>query len=393
MTASWPSVKLERILEERRETPSPESILTGNIPIISKIGFDDGKIQLRTELETKTNMILVRPGDLVVSGINAAKGAIAIYGDNEPGPIAATIHYGAYAPRKNQVDARYLWWLLRSQYFRDILLRHVPGGIKTELKATRLLQIPIPLPPFPEQLRVVAQIDALAAKINEARRLRHQATEEADFLSYAAMKDARLRIVSTGIPLTRLGDITEVTSGGTPSREISTFWGGNIPWIKTGELLDGDITGAEEHITSDGIENSSAKIFPEQTILVALYGQGQTRGRTGRLLISAATNQACCAILPNPARLDPKFVQYWLRSLYRDLRETSHGGAQPNWNGGIIKDLQIAIPPQPVQRQMVAYLDGLQAQMGALKRLQAETAAELAALLPTILDKGFKGDL
>ena len=194
---------------------------------------------------------------------------------------------------------------------------------------------------MPDQRRIVARIEELAAKIADARDLRQQAAEETDFLSYAGMKDARQRILSTGIALTRLGDITKVTSGGTPSREISTFWGGNIPWIKTGELSDGDITGAEEHITAEGVGNSSAKIFPEQTILVALYGQGQTRGRTGRLLISAATNQACCAILPNPARLNSKFVQYWLRSLYLDLREDSHGGAQPNWNGGMIKDLRI----------------------------------------------------
>lgn len=184
-----------------------------------------------------------------------------------------------------------------------------------------------------------------------------------------------------------------MTSGGTPSREVATYWNGNIPWIKTGELLDGDIFDAEEYITEEGLHSNSAKLFPPDTILIALYGQGQTRGRTGRLMIHATTNQACCAILPSPTHLEPRYTQYWLRTLYTEMREVSHGGAQPNWNGKMIKSIDMALPSLPEQRRIVAHLDDLQARVDAVKRLQAETRAELDALLPSILDRAFRGEL
>ena len=117
---------------------------------------------------TKTEIILVRPGDLVVSGINAAKGAIAVYDVTQTAPVAATIHYGAYEINRERVNIQFLWWMLRSRYFQELLLEYVPGGIKTELKAKRLLPVPVPLPPLPEQRKSSARIEELAAQIEEA---------------------------------------------------------------------------------------------------------------------------------------------------------------------------------------------------------------------------------
>ena len=129
MNAQWSVVPLGDVLVERQEEPSSSDLAGGVVRIVSKIGFDDGRIQLRVAGQTKTGMILIRPGDLVLSGINAAKGAIAIYGEENSEPIAATIHYGTYIPRKDRTDVRFLWWLLRSRTFKDLLLQYVPGGI------------------------------------------------------------------------------------------------------------------------------------------------------------------------------------------------------------------------------------------------------------------------
>lgn len=163
---SWQSTPLGEVLTERKETPSTAELASGAVRIVSKIGFNDGRIQIRAGTMTRTGMILARPGDLVVSGINAAKGAIAIYGEENSNPVAATIHYGAYIPDKGRVDVRFLWWLLRSQIFRDILDTNLPGGIKTELKPKRLLPIKIPLPSLDEQRRVVSRIEELAVKVD-----------------------------------------------------------------------------------------------------------------------------------------------------------------------------------------------------------------------------------
>ncbi len=244
-----------------------------------------------------------------------------------------------------------------------------------------------------ETRRIVAHIESLARRVNEAQRLREEADYEGELLFASYLKATRHQLLESDFPKSKIGGIATVTSGGTPSRDNPTYWGGDIPWVKTGELIDGDIYDSEEHITEEGMKSSSARLFPPETVLIALYGQGQTRGRTARLMIEATTNQACCAILPTPEILDSRFTQYWQRSLYYEMREKSHGGAQPNWNGGMIKNIEIALPPLDEQRQMVAYLDGLQAKVNALRELQSTSGEELSALMPSILDKAFKGEL
>jgi type I restriction enzyme, S subunit len=356
MKATWPATPLGEILTERQEQPTADLLANGEIRIVEKIGFNDGRIQFRSDCQTKTGMILIRPGDLVVSGINATKGAIALYDEENKSPIAATIHYGSYIPDKSRINIQYLWRLLRSNTFRDLLQEYVPGGIKTELKAKRLLPIPVPLPPLEEQRRIVTRVEELAGRIEEARKLRSRLVEEADLLLYIAARKMRRGLLET-MAVKPIGDITTVTSGGTPDRSNPLYWnGGTIPWIKTGELFDKPIMDSEERITEAGLNNSSAKIFPIDTVLIALYGQGQTRGRTGLLKIPATTNQACAAILPQPEIFESSYIQHWLRSLYHEMRQQNRDGAQPNWNGNMIKKIKIALPPITEQQRIVAFL-------------------------------------
>lgn len=94
-----------------------------------------------------------------------------------------------------------------------------------------------------------------------------------------------------------LGDVSRVTSGGTPSRNNNNYWGGTIPWVTTAEVDFNTITDTAEKITEEALNNSSAKLFPKGTILMAMYGQGKTRGKVAKLGIKASTNQACAAIL------------------------------------------------------------------------------------------------
>lgn len=196
---NWPKVRLGEILTERRETPDSDDLDSGRVKIVEKISFGTGQIKLRSNGSTKTGMILVRPSDLLLSGINAAKGAIAIYDHSASEPAAATIHYGAYIPNREMVDVHFLWWMLRSGFFKELLSEYVPGGIKTELKAKRLLPIPVPLPPLSEQKRIVMRIEELSAKIQEARALRHQAMKEADVLVGSSLHHLSKDIVIDGI--------------------------------------------------------------------------------------------------------------------------------------------------------------------------------------------------
>lgn len=154
----------------------------------------------------------------------------------------------------------------------------------------------------------------------------------------------------------RLGDIFKTSSGGTPSRKNPTFFNGKIPWVKSGELDKGIIKDTEEKISVEALQNSSAKIFPKGTLLIALYGA--TIGKLGFLGVDAATNQAVCGIFHNEI-VTLEFLKYYLLHKRQDLIEKSAGGAQPNISQTILKNLEIPIVPLPEQHRIVAKIEEL----------------------------------
>lgn len=179
-------------------------------------------------------------------------------------------------------------------------------------------------------------------------------------------------ILPKGWILTTIGDIADTTSGGTPLRSHGEYYGGIIPWVKSGELRDRTINEVEETITEIGLKNSSAKIFKKDTIVVALYGA--TVGKTGILGIDASTNQAVCAIIPRNYSFTPKYMFYWLQSQRQNLINQSIGGAQPNISQGIIRSQLIPLPPFQEQDRIVERIESLFTQLdvgvAGLKRLK-----------------------
>ena len=154
-----------------------------------------------------------------------------------------------------------------------------------------------------------------------------------------------------------LENISETSSGGTPSRENADFYKGDIPWITTGELKDGYIFDSKEHITKEALKNSAAKIFPTGTVLMAMYGA--TIGRLGILKVDAATNQACCAFFPNEQKLKAKYLFYWLFYHRSQLIDMGTGAGQPNISQNIIKKLEIDLPTIQEQDEIVNALSDI----------------------------------
>lgn len=137
-------VPLSEYLSVREEQPDAAAVLEGTIPIVAKVRFVDGAIELRSTNTTQTKLILIRPGDILISGINALKGAIALYPSNAPTDIAATIHYSAYRVNEDAVLPLFIHEYLRSSSFKKRAAAQLPSGIKTELKSKRLLDIRVP---------------------------------------------------------------------------------------------------------------------------------------------------------------------------------------------------------------------------------------------------------
>lgn len=154
----------------------------------------------------------------------------------------------------------------------------------------------------------------------------------------------------------KLGEVCHTTSGGTPSRREPKYYQGNIPWVKSGELDKGIITATEETISEEAIKNSSAKIFPKGTLLIALYGA--TIGKLAFLGVDAATNQAICGIYQND-EINSSYLYNYLFYKKRKLVGQGIGGAQPNISQTILKSLDLPLPPKPTQQAIVSKIEEL----------------------------------
>ena len=176
----------------------------------------------------------------------------------------------------------------------------------------------------------------------------------------------------------KLGEVLETTSGGTPSKSHKEYYeGGTIPWLRSGEVSKGDIYDAELYITEEGLKKSSAKLFPIDTVLIAMYGA--TVGQVGILKSTMCTNQAICGILPNKD-FHPNFLKYVLLANKKNYLKQAIGGAQPNISQQVIKSTYIPVIKFSEQESVVSELDKIN-ELIRLKKEQLKDFDNLAQSL------------
>jgi type I restriction enzyme S subunit len=272
----------------------------------------------------------------------------------------------AIYPRAD-VDQRYLGYFLSQVRYELHQDRQIKGHT---LNRDKIDRIPIVLPPIEEQRAIADLLDLIrdARRVNElqmtnAERLKHAAASSLfkRGLRNEPQRETALGPVPESWGVSSIGDHFGVVSGGTPSRANREYWyAGTIPWVKTTEVNYGVIRSVEEHITELGLQKSAAKILPAGTLLMAMYGQGVTRGKVAILGLDAAFNQACAAMRPSDDVVDPNYLFHFLSYRYEEIRRLAHGGQQQNLNLDIVRDLQIAFPEDPSeQRQIVKILDAI----------------------------------
>ncbi len=385
--AKWEEVRLDEVLIERKETPDPVALETGGIQILSKIGFNTGVMEFRDSTTTKTKMIQFQPGDIVLSGINAAKGAIAIYPNAAKKPGSATMHYSAYFVNPERADPTFLWWLFRSKTFQHILLQTLPGGIKTELKPKHLLPISVKIPSLSEQHRIIAKVNQFLAKVNEVHVLREQLETELHAFVSSVYRDILkprkswvVKSVSELCDKPQYGYTTSATTEqiGPHLLRITDIQNGSVNWetvpycacLKPEKYLleKNDILFARTGATT-------GKSFLIDECPMAVFASYLIRLRVQKLV----TPQYLYAFFQSPS--------YW-----EQISANTVGSAQPNCNATKLASVKVPVPSVEEQQHIVNYLENFQAKISSVKALQAQTAQELNFLLPSFIDKIFRRD-
>lgn len=265
-------------------------------------------------------------------------------------------------------DYKYCWYLLNNENWWI-----KSGSGQPFVKVKDSLNRSILLPDLSTQQNIATILD----KISEGIALCRKMMDELDLMVKAKFGemfgDAHN---NSAFPYKNIGDLTTVTSGGTPDRENNLYWDdGNIRWVKTTELQNCTICDTEEKITKLGLENSSAKLVPAGSVLIAMYGQGKTRGMTAYLENESATNQACACVLPS-SKINQKYLWQYLMLSYDALRAMAKGGNQPNLNISMIKNFPVLYPPMEMQNQYVEFVTYINKSVLTIKMILAKMEME-----------------
>ena len=390
-----PIVTIGSISEQIRgvsysKTDASDIRLEGYLPILragniteSGLTFDDlvfvpsGKISNTQKIKKNDILIAASSGSLSVVG----KAARAL--DDFNGGFGAFCK--VLRPNAKVDPAYFANYFFTSEYRRKISSVAAGANINN-LRNSDIDDLEIPLPPLAEQKRIAAILD----KADAIRRKRQQAIELADEFLRSIFLDMFGDPVTNpkGWNVSNIGALCSVLTGSTPSRQENSYFSGNIPWVKTNEVDGYIIKETEEYITEEGIRNSNCKLNPIGSIVLAMYGQGKTRGKVGILGIEAATNQACAVIHPS-ININMGYLYNYLKLSYETLRALGQGAGQPNLNLSIVKNFSVLMPPIELQHEFAKQVEKVEALKAKLKASQLQAEEQFKALS----QRAFAGEL
>lgn len=388
---------LRRRNEAALETMTPESMVT-----LLTIRFD-GSIEPREPVrikDIKGRLFRVYPGDVVFSKIDVRNGAIGL-APEDIDCMCVTSEFPVYSVDFQKTDSGYVKLLFRTVAFKKLLNSMISGASgRKRIQPTQLEGVKVPIPALAIQQKIVAHWEAAQTTVQRNYEAISLSKQEAfdqfrEALGIETSNVARPKLFiaqwrdverwghelawrnkngsnSFGYPVKPLRELCKTGSGGTPSRKHKEYYEGEIPWVKTTEVRNAVIYDTEEKITSKGLASSSAKLYPAGSLVIAMYGQGATRGRTAKLGVDAATNQACLVLTEIDPALDTDFLWYYLMISYDEMRGLASGNNQPNLSADLLGGFPIPIPPETKQAELKTLFEVAQRKVAELEEQSAQ---------------------
>lgn len=427
------TVKISSFLKERKIKLKPQAANCSGLQRIEKIDFS-GKIYL-SPVQTNTDMILIKSGDLVISGINVEKGALAIYTSEED--VLASIHYSAYEFDAEKIDIDYLKWFLKSNIFRKLLLKQTESGIKKEIKAKHLLPIEIQLPSLNWQHEIVRQIQGVANYIEEVNRQIQQQAEYAEMLRQSILQQAvegklceqdpndepasvllkkikaeKERLIAEkkikkqkplppiseeekpfalpkGWEWCRLPEIGELSRGKSkhrPRNDATLYKDGKYPLVQTG-----DVARAGTFITTytalyNDVGLAQSRMWEKGTLCITIAAN---IADTGILSFDACFPDSVVGFQPFVPELDVEFFKWYIDMSKKNLEKYAPATAQKNINIDILSGLIVPLPPKNELKKITRKAKNILALCDSLSHELLQSKQYASQLMESVLQEAF----
>ncbi|WP_408890771.1 restriction endonuclease subunit S [Myxococcus faecalis] len=307
-------------------------------------------------------------------------------------------------PGADSVRPKWLIHFLNAPPIRQLIELQSSGTTRRRISRGNLAQLELPVPPLSEQKRIADRLDALLARVDACHeRLDHvpsilkrfrQAVLAAATSGELTREWREERGCTRDWLESRIEEIAAVGTGSTPLRSNTSFYSNTgTPWITSAATGLPFVTQAEEFVTDAAIAAHRLKKYPVGTLLVAMYGEGKTRGQVTELRIEATINQACAAIVVNESKATRAFVKLALESNYLEMRELAEGGNQPNLNLTKIKEFPLSLPPLDEQRVIAERVEAIGSWIRSVEARVRAAQLSIERLRPATLAMAFRGEL
>ncbi|MBE1589046.1 restriction endonuclease subunit S [Nonomuraea angiospora] len=294
------------------------------------------------------------------------------------------------------IDSNYLYWYL--QFKVPEIRSRASGTTFKEISAKGFADTEMLVPPLAEQWRIVNALEDHLSRLDVGLSgLESNVQRVANWRSslLAAAVSGKLIEPKSPWKVASIGDLAKVGTGATPLRSRKDYYdGGDIPWVTSGLLNEPFIDQADQFITSAALKETNVKLWPAGALLVAMYGEGKTRGKCAELRIPATTNQACAAIVfREESEWRRPWVKLFLQATYEKNRKLASGGVQPNLNLGLVRRIQIPLPSRSEQDEILAEMDRQLTIGDSLAAVLVRSRRRVDVLRAALLREAFTGRL
>ncbi|EJE4173288.1 restriction endonuclease subunit S [Vibrio parahaemolyticus] len=347
---------------------------------------------------------VIQSGDIVVA---MSSGSKSVVGKSAQWFKDHKVTFGAFCGvlRPNSVlDSKYVGYFTQTRYYRELLSSLSAGANINNLKPAYFGELDFPLAPLAEQKRIVEKLDEVLAQVDTIK-------ARLDGIP-ALLKRFRQSVLASAVSgklteewrgsansfdewkILSIGDISTVATGKTPKRTNSEYWNSeDVPWLTSSATGDLFCYEAEQFVSSFGARDCKLKRFPIGTLLLAMYGEGKTRGQVTELMLEATCNQACAAIIVDENKALKSYVKLRLLENYEETRKAAAGGNQPNLNLNKVREISIRLPPKEEQKEIVRLVDQYFAFADTIEVQVKKAQARVDNLTQSILAKAFRGEL